>query len=142
MALKYKIVSRKVLAGDEAGQIKCYGKVCTNSRITFDALCSEIAAYSTATKGDVAIVLHGLETCMVQDLAAGQVIQMADLGNFRMTGGSRGTHTRKEFTLHLMKRPRITMRPGKLLKRLCHEATFTRLQRVAVPEDCEKGHTI
>ncbi|MCC8143318.1 MAG: hypothetical protein LUD02_07665 [Tannerellaceae bacterium] len=144
MALKYKVVTRKVLASDDAGQIKYYGKVCTNNRITFDMLCNEISSYCTATKGDIAIVLQGLETCMIQDLAAGHVIQMGDLGNFRMTGGSHGAVTEEEFTLHLMKRPRITLSSGKLLKRLCKEATFTHanVQVVKVPEDCQQGHTI
>ncbi|MCC8153770.1 MAG: hypothetical protein LIP01_05870 [Tannerellaceae bacterium] len=50
------------------------------------------------------------------ELSDGKIVRLADLGNFRLTFGSEGTETEKEFTSACIRRPKYTFVPGKALR--------------------------
>lgn len=119
MAIKYRLVSRKDMAKDApVGSKLFYAASSSNGMCDLTTLCEIIADRSAATAGDVKLVLDGLMYVVQQKLKEGQTIQLGDLGYFQAHIGSKGAKTTKEFTTDLIKRCRITFRPGKLLQEL------------------------
>ncbi len=139
MSLKFHPIERKVLAGEDAGQTKWFGQVRLSGTIYFDKLCEKIAALSTATKGDVEIVLKSLIFVLCEKLSNGNVAQVGDLGNFRVSAGSEGAIDPEEFNARMMRRPKIVFFPGKRLQRLRKEARFEQLPVKEIPGEEPDG---
>ena len=117
MALKYKLIQRKDMSPDaEEGAKKYYGSVSATGTLGFDQICSNIAAYSTASPGDVKLVLDGLVFVASEALLRGEVVQLGELGNFQLKVSSTGTETAEEFDASMFGNPRIVFRPSIRLK--------------------------
>lgn len=145
MSLNYTLIKRKNMEKDAPVDSKLvYGSTRATSRMDFNKLCDAVAGHSTASRGDVMLVLEGLIHTMTERLSDGTVIQMGNFGNFRMIAGSKGAATEEEFTTSLFKKPRIVFCPGMLLRNLSINAKFEKLQNVTVtvPEVCTKEHVL
>jgi len=145
MALSYSLIKRKNMEKDAPlGSKLVYGSTRVTSRMDFNKLCDAVASHSTASRGDVMLVLEGLIYILTERLQDGTVIEMGNFGNFRMVAGSKGAVTEEEFTTSLFKKPRIIFRPGALLRDLSGDAKFEKLQTVTVTvtEVCNKEHVI
>ncbi|WP_075557938.1 HU family DNA-binding protein [Parabacteroides timonensis] len=128
MSVRYKLVLRKDLSKDApAGAQKYYASVNNNGTLPFKQMCQSIAAYSTASPGDVKVVLDGLMFFMKDALLRGEIVQMGDVGNFQINVGSRGVATAKEFKAALIRKPRIVFRPGVELKEILDKVSFERI---------------
>ena len=125
MPAKYKLVLRKDMRkGAEADAKLYYGTV------GIQELCDLIAEGSTASAGDVKLILDELIRVMRRSLGKGEVVQVGELGNFQLQFGSTGTLTEKEFNSALIKSKRILFRPGKQLRDAISNYTFEKI----VPE--------
>lgn len=139
MSVKYKLVQRKDMTkGAAEGAKLYYAQSYANGKCTMQTLCETIADRSTATAGDVNLVLDGLLFVMKQKLQEGQIVQLGDLGYFQATLGSSGVAEAKDFSADLIKRRRIVFRPGKLLKTIAGELKTERDK----PAECDKQHVI
>jgi len=79
-------------------------------------LCDTIADRSTATAGDVKLVIDGLVHVASKRLAAGQTVQLGELGYLQPILGSRGVVDKSEFNADLIKTRKIRFTPGLILK--------------------------
>lgn len=117
MALKYRLVQRKDMSKDAAeGAKKFYGSVSATGTLGFDQICSSIAAYSTASPGDVKLVLDGLVFVASEALLRGEVVQLGELGNFQLKMSSAGTDVAADYDASMFSRPHIVFRPSIRLK--------------------------
>ena len=89
-----------------------------------------ISAQSTASSGDVKLILDELVNVMRRNLGKGEVVKVGELGSFQLQFGSTGTLTEKEFNSALIKSKRILFRPGKQLRDAISNYTFEKI----VPE--------
>ncbi|MCD7852080.1 MAG: hypothetical protein LUH63_21605 [Parabacteroides sp.] len=91
MSVKYKLVLRKDLSKD-AGKDdkKYYASVNNSGTFSFDNLCESVASISTASRGDVLVVMDGALTVMKSALLRGEIVQFGELGNFQINFGSKG----------------------------------------------------
>ncbi|MCD8167240.1 MAG: HU family DNA-binding protein, partial [Bacteroides sp.] len=128
MAINYYVLERKVPAGPDKGKMMQYAQVRSGSVIGFEAICRKIALLSTATSGDVKVVLNGLLTVISEYLGAGHRVQVGSLGNFRPSAGSRPAREETEVTAHLMKQPKIIFSPGKALRKMLNGLSFRRME--------------
>jgi len=136
MPLKYHLVSRRDLRKDAAtGARLFYGQIRATNRISFDTLCAQVSRASTASKGDVQLVISSMLECMKDHLAQGDIVQMGELGNFRLTAGSKGAETEKEFTANLFKKGRVVFSPGALLRTASKEVCFEKLLPLKTEND-------
>lgn len=118
MALKYKLVQRKDMSkGAAEGAKKYYGSVSATGKCPFDQMCSSIAAYSTASPGDVKLVLDGMVFVASEALLRGEVVEFGELGNFQLKIGSEGVPDKKDYDASMFKNPHIVFRPSLRLKR-------------------------
>jgi len=115
-----------------------YAQSYANGKCTMDTLCETIADRSTATAGDVKLILDGLLFVMKQKIREGQIVQLGDLGYFQASLGSSGVENVEDFNADLIKKRRILFRPGKLLKQIAGDLKTER-EKVA---ECEKQHVI
>ena len=128
MSVRYKLVLRKDLSKDAAeGAQKYYASVNSNGVMSFKQMCTAIAAYSTASPGDVLVVMDGLLFVLKEALARGEVVQAGELGNFQVNVGSGGTPTAEEFKSSLIRKPRIVFRPSTTLKEMLNKVSFERI---------------
>ncbi|MCC8143319.1 MAG: HU family DNA-binding protein [Tannerellaceae bacterium] len=141
MALTVSVVKRKVPSGEHAGEEMFFGQVRASGTTSFDELCNRISGFSSATRGDVELVLNGFLMVVGNHLDNGNLVEMGKLGTIRMSAGSRGTETEEEFTAHQMKTGHIVFKPGKYLKRVVEEATFRRIDKKVVIVECTRLHT-
>ena len=89
--------------------------------------CDQIADRSTASRGDVQVVVDGLLYILKQRLQKGETVQLGDLGHFQAVIGSKGTKLESDFNASLIKRPRIVFRPSVTLKSVTGLAKFEKI---------------
>ena len=91
MPAKYKLVLRKDMRKDAAEGSKLY-YASANTTGTCDVyeLCDLISAQSTASSGDVKLILDELVNVMRRNLGKGEVVKVGELGSFQLQFGSTG----------------------------------------------------
>ncbi|WP_099464387.1 HU family DNA-binding protein [Parabacteroides provencensis] len=143
MAIKFKLVQRKDLTKGTADDAKrFYASANVTGKMDFQAICARIADRSTASDGDVALVLRGLIHCMKEALLRGESVQLGDLGHFQAVIGSKGSLTEEEFNVSLIKKPRIIFRPGADLRDVVRKISFERIVPDVITKECDRPHTV
>lgn len=92
--LKYKIVPRK---NPIDKTVKYYALQAPVAPVTLDELCQEISHSTTATEGDVALVLKEAVVHIINHLLNGRSVRLGDLGSFRTTIASKGAEKLEKF---------------------------------------------
>lgn len=134
MGLPYRMVLRPDLSKDAPADKKLfYPQTRTYHKIGFDRLCREIAATSTASKGDVQISITGLIDSMKTHLSDGDSVQMGDFGTFHAVAGSPGVEKPSDFHTGMFRRARLVFTPGSALRQMLNEMSYEKLS--AVPEE-------
>lgn len=128
MPIKYRLVLRKDMTkGAAAGSKLYYAVNKSTGTCDFEELCDQIADRSTASRGDVHVVMDGLLYILKQRLQKGETIQLGDLGHFQAVIGSKGTKLESDFNTSLIKRPRIIFRPSVVLKNTTNLIKFEKI---------------
>ena len=128
MPIKYRLVLRKDMTkGAAAGSKLYYAVNKSTGTCDFEELCDQIADRSTASRGDVQVVVDGLLYILKQRLQKGETVQLGDLGHFQAVIGSKGTKLESDFNASLIKRPRIVFRPSVTLKSVTGLAKFEKI---------------
>lgn len=105
--MKFKVVKRKVLNGAEKDSVKNYAIAKTSGTSDLNKLCKLICSRSTLSSADVKAVLDSLNWAMDLELSSGNVVQLGEFGNFRMSINSEGTNTPEDFDATKIKGARI-----------------------------------
>ena len=124
MSVKYKLVLKKDLTKGAAADAKrYYASANVTGMMDFDTICDVVADRSTASDGDVALVLLGLIRCILR----GEVVQLGALGNFRLSLGSSGVVNADDFHASLIRKPRIIYSPGVKLREMIAKVSIERI---------------
>lgn len=142
MALKFRVVKRKVLNGKEKDLVKNYAMAKTSGVTDLDKLCKLISSRSTVSSADVKAVLDSLNWALDLELSAGNVVQLGELGNFRLSISSEGTTKEEDCDATKIKKARIIFYPGAALRTTRKEVTFTPDEVKVVEKECDKPHAI
>ena len=134
MSVKYKLVLKKDLTKGAAIDAKrYYASANVTGMMDFDTICDVVADRSTASDGDVALVLLGLIRCMQEALLRGEVVQLGALGNFRLSLGSSGVVNADDFHASLInvldKRQISPMQVVKMTDQENHETSANQLRK-------------
>ena len=73
-----------------------------------------------------------------KNLKAGRIVQFGEIGNFRLTLGSKGSKASDKFDTSLIKKPRIVFFPGKALQ---ETRTLTEFERDGVKKETTGGNS-
>ena len=125
MSIKYNVIARGK-PGDPTAPPKYYPSISSSGRLTLRQLSQRIAQISTVSSVDTLAVLEALLTLIPGELAAGNIIELGDLGSFRLRIQSEGAATPEEVgAQHIIKvLPLFT--PGKEFKQVLNNATFSK----------------
>ena len=77
MSIKYRLVKRKNMSKDAGADEKLvYAQARTSGELTFEMLCKQIAAQSTASFGDVELVIRGMVSVATEALLRGESVSL------------------------------------------------------------------
>ncbi|MGL5619082.1 MAG: HU family DNA-binding protein [Tannerellaceae bacterium] len=143
MALKYKTVLRKNMHKDAPADSKLvYGATKSAGKYSLDQLSSDISEVSTASEGDIRLVICGMVQMVKKALLRGETVVIDGFGNFQLKAGSTGVATEEEFKVHLMKRPNLVFRPSQSMQVVRDQAKFELIETVAKSAECDKPHSL
>lgn len=145
MSIKYKLVLKKDLTkGAAAGAKRYYASAPVSGTMDFDSICDVIADRSTASDGDVALVVRGLIRAMEESLMRNEVVQLGTLGNFRFSLGSSGVVDEKDFQATMIRKPKIIFTPGARLRAMIEKISLERISKDPAPTggDSDNDHPV
>lgn len=135
--IKYKLVAKKDMReGAEQGAKLYYPQLVSNGKVSFDALCEEVAEQSSLTSGDIKNCMDRMIYCLTMHLREGRLVDMGDLGSFRMNIRSTGSATEEEYdATTMMRKPSVQYYPGKRLRDVRETGiTFERVKNTEAGE--------
>lgn len=140
MALKFRKVQRKIMNGDDKGQVKTFAVAKSSGYCNMEKLCELISNRSAMSSADVKAVLDSLNWAMGLELRSGNIVQVGEFGNFRLSLTSIGTATEEEFKATKIKKARIVFFPGSSLRFSNFLTTFEEddVKVVTVPEENDR----
>lgn len=116
MAQGYVLVLRPSEPGNKDSEKKYYAMSKSTGVADLRYLSKLIAARSTVSSADVKAVLDNLNFFMDLELQEGKIIQLGELGNFRISVGSEGVADKKKFNASMIRPPRLVFTPGSDLR--------------------------
>ncbi len=116
MALKFRKVQRKILNGDDKGQVKTFGVAKSSGYCDMAKLCELISNRSAMSSADVKAILDSLNWAMGLELRSGNIVQVGEFGNFRLSISTKGASTEDKFSATNIKKARIVFFPGSSLR--------------------------
>jgi predicted histone-like DNA-binding protein len=142
MALKFRKVARKVIGGDEMGETRYYAMAKCTGIAGVDKICKLISARSAISSADVKAVFDSLAWVMDLELSSGNVVQLGELGNFRLSISSEGMENKKELNASKIRKARIIFSPGAVLRNTKQNVSFEAMDVEVVVEEkeCDRDH--
>jgi predicted histone-like DNA-binding protein len=144
MSLKFRKVARKVIGGDDMGEIKYYAVAKSAGVSGVDKICKLISARSTVSSADVKAVFDSLAWAMDLELSSGNVVRLGELGSFHLSISSPGMENRKELNAGKIRKARIIFTPGAVLRDTRDGVDFEAMEVETVVEvedkECERDH--
>ena len=123
MSAKYNVISKKNPRDPEA-PAKFYPSFVTSGRVSLRQLSRHIAELSTVSSVDTMAVLEALLTIIPREIANGNIVELGDLGSFRMRIKAEGADKAEAVTgrqvINVL--PRFT--PGKEFKKELNNVSF------------------
>jgi predicted histone-like DNA-binding protein len=92
MTVKYNVVERGNPSNPTAPK-KFYPSIESSGRKTLRQMAARISEISTVSSADTMAVLEALLTVIPQELAAGNIVELGDFGNFWLRADSEGAET-------------------------------------------------
>ena len=113
MAIKYNIIERGEPGVQGGGTKKYYASAVTTGNLDIEELTEQIESISTVSGADIRAVLYGIVDVVPKLLANGNIVQIGDLGSFRVSVSSDASDTPEAVTATNIKKSKILFRPGK-----------------------------
>jgi len=142
MSVKFRLVKRKVLLGEDAGTQKMYAYAKKAGTTDVAKLGKLVGARSSLSEADIKSVIDSLIWVMGLELASGFTVRFGDFGTFRLTLKSEGVYTDEKFSAHKIQKARIRFVPGKSLTNEIRNVTFEPDDVKEVEVVCDRPHTI
>lgn len=134
--MKYKVIP-KHNPNDKHAPKKFYATPVWEGKVDIDALSDIIAGRSSLTAGDVANVLRNFLDEVPRLMLMGKAVDLEKFGIFRISFGSEGAETEKNFNAKNIRDVKIIYRASTvMLKRVRDNVTF---EKVRSDEASEEG---
>jgi predicted histone-like DNA-binding protein len=123
MTVKYNVVERGNPSNAEAPK-KFYPSITSSGRKTMRQMAARISEISTVSSADTMAVLEALLTTIPQELAAGNIVELGDFGNFWLRSETEGAATAAEVRADQIKGILPRFNPGKEFKKVLDVIEF------------------
>lgn len=148
MAQNYTLMARKnLLKPSEAP--KYYAVARSGRKVTVKEVCKRVSERSSYSKGELEGCISEFLLETVNVLEEGNIVQMGDLGNFRMSlKTATPTPTEKEFNSSCIDKGKVLFYPGNDLRKLCKTLDFALYKSTSkassgedpLPDDSDKDN--
>lgn len=141
MAVKFKVVKRRIPGGEAKDKVKNYAVAKTTGMADLNKLCQLICSRSSLSSADVKAVLDSLNWAMDLELSSGNVVQLGEFGNFRMSISSKGADKPEDVDASKITGARIIFHPGASLRRTRKRLTFEPYEEMKAAGEAGEGGT-
>lgn len=117
MTVKFNVVERGNPANREAPK-KFYPSVASSGRKTLRQMAGRISQISTVSSTDTMAVLEALLNVIPEELAAGNIVELGDFGNFWLKANSEGSDTPEQVRASNITNLLPRFNPGKEFKKV------------------------
>ena len=123
MTVKFNVVQRGNPSNAEAPK-KFYPSIESSGRKTMRQLAGQISQISTVSSVDTMAVLEALLTIIPQELAAGNIVELGDFGNFWLRADTEGADTAEAVRASQINSVLPRFNPGKEFKKVLDTIEF------------------
>ncbi|MBW7848619.1 MAG: HU family DNA-binding protein [Bacteroidales bacterium] len=123
MTVKYNVVERGNPSNPAAPK-KFYPSIESSGRKTLRQMAERISQISTVSTADTMAVLEALLTTIPDELAAGNIVELGDFGNFWLRSDSEGADTAEAVRSSQINSVLPRFNPGKEFKKVLDAIEF------------------
>ena len=134
MTVKFNVVERGNPANREAPK-KFYPSVASTGRKTLRQMAGRISQISTVSSTDTMAVLEALLNVIPEELAAGNIVELGDFGNFWLKANSEGSDTAEAVRASNITNLLPRFNPGKEFKKVLATVEYEKGVLVQPEED-------
>lgn len=128
MPIKYHTIPRAEPGVPGGGTVKYYANAVTSGYRGDEALIKQIERMSTVSGTDIRAVLYAMAVIVPELLSEGFIVNLVDLGTFRITLSSDGSDTEEEVTEDNIRYTRVNFRPGPKFRDMQKILTFEKAE--------------
>ena len=118
MAIPYKVIERGEPGVAGGGTKKYYASAQTTGNLDIEELTEQIEQISTVSGADIRAVLYSIVDVVPKLLSNGNIVQIGELGSFRVSISSDPSETEEEVSAGNIKKAKILFRPGKKFSKM------------------------
>ena len=126
MTVKFNIVPKKDPRNLEAPP-KYYPTVVSKGHSNLRDIAKRIALMSTVTSEDTLAVLEAFLMVIPKELAEGNIVELGELGSFRLTMLASGEDRPEAVSKRNIKEVKVRFKPGKLFKQILKGLEFRKV---------------
>ena len=120
-------------------ETKAYAAAQMHESLSFDDFCQHIADHNSPfSKGTVKGVLTDAVACIREQLLAGNMVRLGDLGDFHVELASEGAVTTEDFSAANIKEVNVRWTPGEEFRNLRQDAEFQLVPKRSQQTDAVK----
>jgi predicted histone-like DNA-binding protein len=123
MTVKFNVVERGNPANREAPK-KFYPSIASSGRKTLRQMAGRISEISTVSSTDTMAVIEAFLNVIPQELAAGNIVELGDFGNFWLKANAEGATTAEEVRASQITTLLPRFNPGKEFKKALATVEF------------------
>ena len=139
--LEFEVKSKVQPVGERKGQTVYYAQVKSQQKLTNKMLVERIVRETSLSEGDVKNALISLSNVVCEALQLGMSVDLAELGNLRVSVPSKMMDTEKEVTVKdALKTPKIVFTPKQKMRDAANEVELS-IDRPRKAADEEEGGT-
>ena len=139
--LEFEVKSKVQPVGERKGQTVYYAQVKSQQKLTNKMLVERIVRETSLSEGDVKNALISLSNVVCEALQLGMSVDLAELGNLRLSVPSKMMDTEKEVTVKdALKTPKIVFTPKQRMRDAANEVELS-IDRPKKAADEEEGGT-
>ena len=120
---------------------KFYAQAQARGDINIREMAERIQSTCTVHKSDVYAVLVALEDVIAEALQNGEIVRLGELCTLQVSLSSKGALTEDDYTTDLIKKSKVTFRPGRVLSNALAGLSFTKVDIKYPKKEEEEGST-
>lgn len=128
MAISYRVIQKPQPGVPGGGDMKWYASTALNGETDIKQLIKRIEKISTMSGGDIQGVIYSLVDVIIDELAAGNIVRLGELGDLRVSISSMGHESEDEVSANSIRRSRINFRPGTRLREMLNNLIYNRVE--------------
>ncbi len=134
MSVKFNIVQRGNPSNQQAPK-KFYPSIASSGRVTTRKLAEMAAQRSTLSTMDMMAAIESFLAIIPEQLAAGNIVELGDFGNFWLRTTGEGSDTAEEVRSNSIASVMPRFNPGKQFKNTLDQIEFVKGTLVSQPEE-------